>query len=1211
MTKTFNRITGLCLALALAGCGNAEIAVGDPSNDIVGPDVGDEDGAIPGAEAGDGPAQPDGIAPGDGSPDALTDSDGADGAELPPCDPGDGCFGDPCTESEDCLSGWCVDNMGEEVCTKSCEVECPQGWSCKGVDTAGGDKAFICVSDHTNLCRPCLDQNGCKSAQGVEDVCVDYGPDGNFCGSTCAVDEDCPEGFSCQESTTLDGATSNQCVHDSGVCPCASKSIALGLVTSCEVINVLGTCSGIRLCTEAGLTACDAVEALEDVCNGLDDNCDGTVDEAGCDDGDPCTKDTCEGEAGCGKTPLAGLPCDDLSACTTDDHCSAGLCTGTPTDCDDQDPCTLDTCDAQEGCSSQVTNDPCDDGDPCTTADSCSTVGCQGTPVACECTTDSDCAALEDGDYCNGTLVCDLTSLPYVCVVDPPTVVTCDEPEGIDAACLKTFCNGLSGECFTTANNEGVGCDDGDACTWGEVCTSGQCTGAEPANCDDSETCTDDACVAGVGCVNTPIIAFCDDGSVCTGTDTCQNGVCKSGALIDCADDNPCTLDVCDVVAGCQNLPTPGVCDDGDVCSQGDLCLNGQCQGTETFLCDDQNPCSDDSCHPVFGCQYLANAIPCDDGNPCTIFDACDDKACIGGTLADCDDENPCTSDICDSGVGCVQTPVPGGCDDGNPCTIGDVCTDGQCVGTSTGACDDGNPCTDDLCLPDDGCDHVPNAAPCDDGDPCTVGDTCQAQGCQPGAALACDDDNPCTDDACEIGGVCSHTPNSAGCDDNNVCTLLDVCSGGSCSGSDALACDDGNPCTDDLCDITAGCLAVANDDPCDDGSSCTEGDQCQDGACAGGGSFPCDDQNPCTEDTCDDDAGCVFSDNTAGCDDGNPCTSVDKCIQGACYGSSPVDCDDGNECTSDFCDHNSGCVNLANVSPCDDGNPCSTQDYCSNGVCVGTAGIICNDDSPCTDDSCVTGVGCVYTNNTAPCNDGKSCTALDLCSNGVCVGSGEGGCDDGNPCTEDSCTDGGGCTYSQNTAPCNDGNICTDVDTCQGGVCLGTPLVCEAGGSCLSATCDGTLGCVTQPLTPCCGNGAVEDDEVCDDGNTNDGDGCPADCSAGGCPAGSVTAAGYCWVHAVQITGDPGSDHGASCASIGKAKTDVKVSMNWTAQLLSDVAAGFGYNSIGKFNCCAESMWCDHGQQQCGTHNFGNVYWNYGPVNLGYSYEPVYTCFP
>jgi hypothetical protein len=51
------------------------------------------------------------------------------------------------------------------------------------------------------------------------------------------------------------------------------------------------------------------------------------------------------------------------------------------------------------------------------------------------------------------------------------------------------------------------------------------------------------------------------------------------------------------------------------------------------------------------------------------------------------------------------------------------------------------------------------------------------------GAPALCIDANPCTNDACDGAGGCSHVFNSAPCDDGVLCTNDDTCSAGSCAG--------------------------------------------------------------------------------------------------------------------------------------------------------------------------------------------------------------------------------------------------------------------------------------------------------------------------------------------------------------------------------------------------------------------------------------------
>jgi subtilisin family serine protease len=52
------------------------------------------------------------------------------------------------------------------------------------------------------------------------------------------------------------------------------------------------------------------------------------------------------------------------------------------------------------------------------------------------------------------------------------------------------------------------------------------------------------------------------------------------------------------------------------------------------------------------------------------------------------------------------------------------------------------------------------------------------------------------------------------------------------------------------------------------------------------------------------------------------------------------------------------------------------------------------------------------------------------------------GGCDDGNPCTDDVCDPATGCQHAANTASCSDGSECTLADQCNSGRCQPGPSV-------------------------------------------------------------------------------------------------------------------------------------------------------------------------
>ncbi|MFO0759246.1 MAG: hypothetical protein U0359_22330 [Byssovorax sp.] len=105
---------------------------------------------------------------------------------------------------------------------------------------------------------------------------------------------------------------------------------------------------------------------------------------------------------------------------------------------------------------------------------------------------------------------------------------------------------------------DGTACDDGNACTGGDACKSGQCLGGAPIDCTDANACTDDACDPQLGCVHGFNDAPCEDGDVCTAGDMCTAGVCVVGLSVNCQDDDLCTVDACDPVAGCTHTPLAG-----------------------------------------------------------------------------------------------------------------------------------------------------------------------------------------------------------------------------------------------------------------------------------------------------------------------------------------------------------------------------------------------------------------------------------------------------------------------------------------------------------------------------------------------------------------------------------------------------------------------------------------------------------------------------
>jgi hypothetical protein len=176
--------------------------------------------------------------------------------------------------------------------------------------------------------------------------------------------------------------------------------------------------------------------------------------------------------------------------------------------------------------------------------------------------------------------------------------------------------------------------------------------------------------------------------------------------------------------------------------------------------------------------------------------------------------------------------------------------------------------------------------------------------------------------------------------------------------------------------------------------------------------------------------------------------------------------------------------------------------DVCgSNGVCAGSAKN-CNDNQPCTLDSCNTTTGNCVNNASAllgaACSDGNACTIGDSC-NGIAAGCTAGttaaNCDDGNACTTDTCNSATGCSNTNNTANCDDGNFCTSGEKCASGVC-GGGVARDADGdgfvaaACTSSNkdCDDANNQIRPTATEICdnvdNNCSATTDEGCDDDN-------------------------------------------------------------------------------------------------------------------------------
>ena len=802
------------------------------------------------------------------------------------------------------------------------------------------------------------------------------------------------------------------------------------------------------------------------------------------------TPDVSPVDAGC---TAPGCPCSENA------QCDSSYCIETAAGSQCAKPCTAN----------------CDDGFKCIpgTGGDAVTICAPSRPRLCEpCAADSDCSNVLGG--------ADSRCLPY---------------KDVAGAVLGGFCGN---KCLNNSD-----CSSGYSCK--EATSVGGVKGSQCIK--DDLTCACDAratkLALATACTNVNAAGSCAGKRTCgaTGLGACDaqsalveecnlkddncNGVTDEPSDGMCEDKLPCTYNNC-VAGACQHPGLTGSCDDASACTKGDVCANGVCGGV-AVVCDDKNPCTLDSCDATKGCTAAPDdTAKCSDDNVCSVEDACKGGVCLPGAATACDDSNLCTTDNCDPKNGCVFAANTLPCNDNDVCTLGDTCKGSACGNTGKLPCNDGNPCTDDTCDGAKGCVFTNNSAVCDDNNNCTIGDTCKDGTCTPAAPSPCDDKNPCTTETCDPKGGCKSENNTANCSDDNVCTVNDVCADAKCVSGKALVCNDGNSCTDDSCDAKAGCGFVNNLSACSDNNLCSENDSCKDGACQPGAPKNCDDNNLCTTDSCDPKKGCVSNNNNIACSDNNVCTDGDVCGNGLCNPGVAKICDDGNLCTTDLCDAAKGCIQVSNGDACSDGNVCTESDVCVGGKCQPGKGKLCDDGKPCTDDYCDAVKGCSTNNNSATCSDGDACTSLDVCKGGVCVGSGGPNCDDGNPCTDDSCDKLNACTHVANNNPCDDANVCTDGDVCKSTKCVpGAGKVCNDGKVCTDDSCDPIKGCVTSNNSAGCtdGDACTTNDGCdggncvggaapnCDDGNTctNDscdkGKGCLHVANNGGCNDGNV----------------------------------------------------------------------------------------------------------
>jgi hypothetical protein len=238
-------------------------------------------------------------------------------------------------------------------------------------------------------------------------------------------------------------------------------------------------------------------------------------------------------------------------------------------------------------------------------------------------------------------------------------------------------------------------------------------------------------------------------------------------------------------------------------------------------------------------------------------------------------------------------------CDDGDPCTTAESCEDQRCVNAGPDKDTDGDGFVDDACGGAD-CDdddelENPNATWYPDGDNDGSGDAAaNGNACERAAASDVDNASDC-DDSNELvfGG--------SNCDDGDACTEVDTCTLGTCAGVDSctMSCEDtcAGGCGPDRCCIetcTGACPTCSNNCSCDQACTapscsafCASDSTCRLSATADSASMSCSSRSTCTL-ACSGGDECVMS-----------CASDALCLV-VCGGAATCDIDCSGGVTAD-----------------------------------------------------------------------------------------------------------------------------------------------------------------------------------------------------------------------------------------------------------------------------------------------------------------------
>ncbi|MBZ0233686.1 MAG: hypothetical protein K8M05_15270, partial [Deltaproteobacteria bacterium] len=801
----------------------------------------------------------------------------------------------------------------------------------------------------------------------------------------------------------------------------------------------VGACfrTGQMVCTgdQLGLQ-CSAVPGTPspEVCNGIDDNCNGLID-----DGINCT--------GC-------VPqCSQAAGCD--------ICNGLDEDCDMQ----IDEDFASQPCG--VSTGECNPG---TTTCTNGMLGCSGgqgpTMEVCD-NQDDDCDGIVDGMtqpcYPAGTQGCDVMTgvCQGICrfgtetcelgmfgtcsgATTPGVEIACngidEDCDGADLAGGPEQCNGLDDDCDGRVD-EGVAVTDPDigdacgtppfigACRQGTIqCVAGaeQCVGevdptAEACNNidDDCDMDVDEGAIPGFGGSCGSDVGRCDPGTL-----QCVNGgpqcVGQTGPFAEVCNgqDDNCNnaTDETDPDLGmqCNTLPGGGTVttEEGEcqfgvlACQMGGLVCVGAI-GPTPELCDGR----DNDCDGMTDEAFPQLGTSCDNGQDGVCRQTGTYVCAPNGMGVTCTappgspGTETCNNldDDCDGDVD--EAPLP---------LVGDICSPG------TGVCAPGRwACTNGMLVcppPSSGNPEVCNAA--DDDCDALVDES------PPGQPLPGEEEN-CVDPGhgtFDMNGNCS----GGTCDIGECEFGQTVCTNG------GLACDGYVGPQPEICDgLDNDCDGTA-----DNMATCPDPNNvCQSGECVvpcAGGEFPCPADYTCVPLPGPPPGNYCVPDPCVGvqCQPNEVCDSGTGECRDLCQG---VMCRAGEECRLGFC---LDCFDLPDN--CDAGELC-VEDGNGVGQCV---------DNPCDPNPCAANQTC---NNGECTGDCSACTGSEVCVGGQCVP---------DQCDNVTCPTGQVC--DPETGDCI-GNDCEGVQCQPGQVCVPTTGDCIAD-PCATTMCPAGDVCTVDP---------------------------------------------------------------------------------------------------------------------------------------------------